>query len=589
MDFGKGLFNVAKFTVGATVAVGEAVGEGVKNVYSTVVSDTDKVKEMKEIAKKCNDLKESLDNKQQLYEESLDKEVRKYNKTKDDLIKKTKVARKYMEFYNEKIIEVSELHDNSIDLKSKVAIDGFDIAKISIGAGGIAGAAVGGGAAGLMAALGTASTGTAISSLSGAAFTNALLASLGGGSIASGGFGIAGGTVVLGSLITIPALVVGGYFADKKINESYEEMKKSEKEAEKLENDCKKIFDVYDSVIKYMHVLNLDFENFYGIYNDVVNASVVAANKDYIRNSYNNILLKAQKIANDYLSIKILDGKNIDGDRLKRKINKLRKDSFDCRNDLDMLERYMTDRERDFVDNMPELVESNWDSQRKYMEGLIEEQKRIIESQREELNRCNEFIGELQQRNAELKAEWDKAKNENERLQLKMKEAERLCDSMRERMPRTFNKFLVETKKKWHFIRTPEVIDSISSAEMLYDMYDRADTLGDYSAVVVQYVKSVEMLLVDVLRFNGVFHEGDVNRGLDYLTKTYITNSSMADNWDYNVGEKIDKVRKIRNKASHKEVIDIDKMHTTRETVIGENDNLNNKIGIVPYMNDLLR
>ena len=50
MDFGKGLFNVAKFTVGATVAVGETVGEGVKNVYSTVVSDTDKVKEMKEIA-----------------------------------------------------------------------------------------------------------------------------------------------------------------------------------------------------------------------------------------------------------------------------------------------------------------------------------------------------------------------------------------------------------------------------------------------------------------------------------------------------------------------------------------------------------
>ena len=69
----------------------------------------------------------------------------------------------------------------------------------------------------------------------------------------------------------------------------------------------------------------------------------------------------------------------------------------------------------------------------------------------------------------------------------------------------------------------------------------------------------------------------------------FIVNSNMADSWDYNVGEKIDKVRKIRNKASHKEVIDIDKMHTTRETVIGENDNSNNKIGIVPYMNDLLR
>ena len=554
-----------------------------------MVSDADKVKEMQEIAKKCDDLKKFLDNKQQFYEESLDKEIGKYNKIKDDLLRKTKVAKKYMRFYNENIIEVSELRDNRVDLKRKVDIDGFDIAKISVGAGGIAGAAVGGGAAGLMAALGTASTGTAISSLSGAAFTNALLASLGGGSIASGGFGIAGGTVVLGSLITIPALVVGGYFADKKINESYVQMKESEKEAEKLEKDCKKMFDVYDSVISYMHVLNLDFKKFYSIYSDVVNASVVAANKDYIRNRYNNILVKAQETANGYLSIKILDKNHIDSDKLEEEITQLRTDAFGCRNDLDTLERYMTDGEREFVDNMPELLDSNWESERKRMANLIEEQKRIIEVQQGELNRCNEFIGELQQRNDELKVEWDKAKNENERLQLKMKEAERLCDSMREKMPGTFNKFLSETREKWHFIKTPEVIDSISSAEMLYDLYDKADTLGDYSAVVVQYVKSVEMLLVDVLRFNGVFYEGDINKGLDYLTKTYITNSSMADNWDYNVGDKIDKVRKIRNKASHKEVIDIEKMHTTRETVIGENDNSNNKIGIVPYMNDLLR
>ena len=560
-----------------------------KNVYSTVASDTDKINEMKEISKKCNDLKQVLDNKQQFYEESLDKEIKKYNKIKDDLIKKTKVAKRYMEFYNENIIEVSELHDNSIDLKNKVAIDGFDIAKISVGAGGIAGAAVGGGAAGLMAALGTASTGTAISSLSGAAFTNALLASLGGGSIASGGFGIVGGTVVLGSLITIPALVVGGYFADKKINESYEQMKESEREAKKLENDCKKMFDIYDSVISYMHVLNLDFKNFYNIYCDVVNASVVAANKNIIRKRYNNIILKAQKIADSYLSIKILDKNFVDSDRLEGEMTKLRTDSFDCRKGVDMLERDMTDGEREFVDNMPELVESNWDSQRKHMEDVIRKQQRIIDVQGEELNHCKEFIGELQKRNTDLKVEWENAKNENERLQLKMKEVERICDNMREKMPGTFNKFLSSTKEKWHYIKTPEVICSISSAEMLYDIYDKTDTLGDYSAVIVQYVKSVEMLLVDVLRHNGIFYESDINKGLDYLTKNYIKKSSMVDNWDYNVDYKIDKIRKIRNKASHKEVIDIDKMYITRETVIGEDDNSNNKIGIVPYMNDLLR
>jgi hypothetical protein len=50
---------------------------------------------------------------------------------------------------------------------------------------------------GLVAAFGTASTGTAISSLGGAAATNAALAWLGGGSLAAGGGGVAAGGVVL--------------------------------------------------------------------------------------------------------------------------------------------------------------------------------------------------------------------------------------------------------------------------------------------------------------------------------------------------------------------------------------------------------
>lgn len=46
--------------------------------------------------------------------------------------------------------------------------------------------------------IGTASTGTAISALSGVAATNAALAWLGGGAVAAGGAGIAGGSLVLG-------------------------------------------------------------------------------------------------------------------------------------------------------------------------------------------------------------------------------------------------------------------------------------------------------------------------------------------------------------------------------------------------------
>lgn len=58
--------------------------------------------------------------------------------------------------------------------------------------------------------LGIASTGTAISTLSGAAATNATLAWLGGGALAVGGGGMALGTAVLGGLVVGPALLTAG-------------------------------------------------------------------------------------------------------------------------------------------------------------------------------------------------------------------------------------------------------------------------------------------------------------------------------------------------------------------------------------------
>lgn len=56
------------------------------------------------------------------------------------------------------------------------------------------------GAIGATGILGAASTGTAISSLSGGALANASLAAFGGGTVSAGGGGIAAGTAALGSL-----------------------------------------------------------------------------------------------------------------------------------------------------------------------------------------------------------------------------------------------------------------------------------------------------------------------------------------------------------------------------------------------------
>ncbi|ASF48498.1 hypothetical protein [Methylovulum psychrotolerans] len=85
--------------------------------------------------------------------------------------------------------ELKEIREAALAMKEIV---GGGIA--ALGTGGLAGLAAYGG----VGLLGTASTGTAIATLSGVAATNATLAWLGGGSLAAGGWGMAGGVYVLG-------------------------------------------------------------------------------------------------------------------------------------------------------------------------------------------------------------------------------------------------------------------------------------------------------------------------------------------------------------------------------------------------------
>lgn len=97
----------------------------------------------------------------------------------------------------------------------------------SLGAGALAGIASYGGA--MMFA--SASTGTAIASLSGAAATNATLAWFGGGALSAGGLGMAGGTMVLGGIVAGPVLAVAGHIMAAKSEENYANAQKAYSEA----------------------------------------------------------------------------------------------------------------------------------------------------------------------------------------------------------------------------------------------------------------------------------------------------------------------------------------------------------------------
>lgn len=128
-----------------------------------------------------------------------------------------------------------------------------EIKKVSVGAGvllgGLGGAAMGtaGGfaAAGATTAavmtLGTASTGTAIATLSGAAATNATLAALGGGALAAGGGGMALGSTILGVTTLGAGIMVGGIIFNivgsslsNKADEAYAQVQKERNEVNKV-------------------------------------------------------------------------------------------------------------------------------------------------------------------------------------------------------------------------------------------------------------------------------------------------------------------------------------------------------------------
>lgn len=128
-----------------------------------------------------------------------------------------------------------------------------ELKQASVGAGvllgGMGGAAVGtaagfaaaGATTAAVMALGTASTGTAIASLSGVAATNATLAALGGGAIAAGGGGIALGTTLLGASTLGVGLLVGGVIfsltgskLSDKADEAWGQMNRAEAEINKI-------------------------------------------------------------------------------------------------------------------------------------------------------------------------------------------------------------------------------------------------------------------------------------------------------------------------------------------------------------------
>ena len=202
--------------------------------HSAAKDDQKKAKRIiKDSKRKYRKAKDNLDDKKEKITEGLEEygkfklqvtnnvigEYIKINKTFNEKLNgglKTKIDHKKY-----------SLSDNEfLSKKNYIKLDKSVISAKEIIGGGLAsvssGALLSVGAYNGIGILATASTGTAISSLSGVAASNATLAWLGGGSLASGGLGIAGGTAVLGGIALGPAILVSSLFAIKKSSDYLE-------------------------------------------------------------------------------------------------------------------------------------------------------------------------------------------------------------------------------------------------------------------------------------------------------------------------------------------------------------------------------
>lgn len=201
--------------------------------------------------KEANATMKSADTRHKKNIEKLDSISEAANKEMDALgTLELEVLHSFDEFSNtiEKIQNRPQFKEYSNDGVKLPEYDKEVLKNVSVGAGvllgGLGGAAVGtaggfaaaGATTSAVMALGTASTGTAIASLSGAAATNATLAALGGGAIAAGGGGIALGTTILGATTLGIGLLVGGVIFNvtgeklsDKADEAWSQMEKAEK------------------------------------------------------------------------------------------------------------------------------------------------------------------------------------------------------------------------------------------------------------------------------------------------------------------------------------------------------------------------
>jgi len=133
----------------------------------------------------------------------------------------------------------------------------------SVAGAGVAGTAAGFAVYGGVMTFAAASTGTAISALSGVAATNATLAAIGGGALSAGGLGMAGGTAILGAAVAAPVLAIAGWAYASHGEEALRNARKARDEADIAIEKLRKAEQSLQRIEEYAGRLHMALERIY--------------------------------------------------------------------------------------------------------------------------------------------------------------------------------------------------------------------------------------------------------------------------------------------------------------------------------------
>lgn len=224
-----------------------------KNIYEDINNKLDKAqKKTIDKMQNLNKLKVNIYANEILYSIAIIEKIKNIKQTE------TTISEFKFNFSPEEIKEVKTISIEALKI-AKGSLDGLGVS-----------AAMSSLTTGLVANFGVASTGTAISSLSGAAAQRATLASLGGGAIKAGGAGMAGGQVMLGGISLVPtAIIMSHKYAqnsEKKLTEATryysqikEEVGKIERTISWLENSVnERVGEIYNTLEKLRRVYSKD-------------------------------------------------------------------------------------------------------------------------------------------------------------------------------------------------------------------------------------------------------------------------------------------------------------------------------------------